>query len=238
VALAPGTRLGGYEILALIGSGGMGEVYRARDARLGRDVAVKILAAEFAGDRDRSGRFDHEARAAASLNHPNILAVYDVGTYDGTPYIVSELLDGETLRERVARGALAVRAALEIVSQLARGLAAAHGPGIVHRDLKPDNVFVTRDNLVKILDFGLAKSAPMAVAGMDVTRAPETLHGAVGTVLGFSGDLACVEAENRLRPNHWSELVNPHRRPVDSAIQLGRATSSPQLKPMFTGLFH
>jgi serine/threonine protein kinase/tetratricopeptide (TPR) repeat protein len=184
VTLGPGSRLGPYEILTLIGSGGMGKVYRARDPRLRRDVAIKVLPAEFSDDADRLRRFEQEARAAAALNHPNILAVYDIGTHDGSPYIVSELLDGETLRERLAGGTLAVRKAVEIVSQLTCGLAAAHAKGIVHRDLKPDNVFVTRDGRVKILDFGVAK---IASTGADVTRAPQTLD---GTVLGTVGYMA------------------------------------------------
>jgi serine/threonine protein kinase/tetratricopeptide (TPR) repeat protein len=187
VTLGPGSRLGPYEILTLIGSGGMGEVYRARDPPLSRDVAVKVLPAEFGADPDRVRRFEQEARAAAALNHPNILAVHDIGTHHGSPYIVSELLDGETLRERVARGALPVRKAVEVASQLVRGLAAAHERGIVHRDLKPDNVFVTRDGRVKILDFGLAKPAPVGAAAADVTRAPQTLE---GTVLGTIGYMA------------------------------------------------
>ena len=167
MSVAPGTRLGPYEILSLIGAGGMGEVYRARDPRLGRDVAIKVLPAAFSADPDRLRRFEQEARAAAALNHPNILAVYDIGTYDGAPYIVSELLDGETLRERLAPPAgatregvatsLPVHKSVDYGTQVARGLAAAHDKGIVHRDLKPENVFVTADGHVKILDFGLAK---------------------------------------------------------------------------------
>jgi serine/threonine protein kinase/tetratricopeptide (TPR) repeat protein len=184
VKLGSGSRLGPYEILTLIGSGGMGEVYRARDPRLGRDVAIKVLPAEFSADADRSRRFEQEARAAAALNHPNILAVHDIGTCDGSPYIVSELLDGDTLRERLAGGTLTVRRAVEIASQLVRGLAAAHERGIVHRDLKPDNVFLTRDGRVKILDFGIAKTAPVTA---DVTRALQTLE---GTVLGTVGYMA------------------------------------------------
>ena len=140
-----------------LGAGGMGEVYRARDPRLGREVAIKVLAPGVA-DAERLRRFEQEARAAAALNHPNILAVYDIGQHDGAPYIVSELLEGETLRERlIAGGALPLRKAIEYGVQIARGLAAAHEKGIVHRDLKPENVFVTRDGRVKILDFGLAK---------------------------------------------------------------------------------
>ncbi len=157
MALQPGSRLGPYEILAPIGAGGMGEVYRARDPRLGREVAIKVLPASFSNDADRLRRFEQEARAAGVLNHPNITAVHDIGTVDGAPYIVTELLDGETLRSRMAGGALAPRRAIDYAIQIAHGLAAAHGKGIVHRDLKPENLFVTKDGRVKILDFGLAK---------------------------------------------------------------------------------
>jgi len=187
MALSAGARLGVYEIGSPLGAGGMGEVYRARDPRLGRDVAIKVLPAEFNADVDRLRRFEQEARAAAALNHPNVLAVYDIGSHDGSPYIVSELLDGETLSARLAGGAVTVRKTIELVSQLVCGLAAAHAKGIVHRDLKPDNVFVTRDGRVKILDFGLAKTAPIAAGGADVTRAPQTLD---GTVLGTVGYMA------------------------------------------------
>ncbi|HTI38510.1 MAG TPA: protein kinase [Vicinamibacterales bacterium] len=159
MSLTTGTRLGPFEIVAPIGAGGMGEVFRARDARLGRDVAVKVLPSLFAADADRLRRFEQEARAAAALNHPNILVVYDVGTADGVPYVVSELLEGETLRHTLERGALTPRKAIECGVQIASGLAAAHDKGIVHRDLKPENVFVTKDGRVKILDFGLAKLA-------------------------------------------------------------------------------
>jgi serine/threonine protein kinase len=155
VALTPGTRLGEYEVKSLLGSGGMGEVYRARDARLGRDVAIKVLPL-LAANSDRLWRFEHEARAAAALNHPNILAVFQMGTYEGAPYLVSELLEGETLRELLKRGPLSVRKAIDYGMQIARGLAAAHEKGIVHRDLKPENLFVTKDGRAKILDFGLA----------------------------------------------------------------------------------
>jgi serine/threonine protein kinase len=129
VSLAPGSRLGAYEVLSLLGAGGMGEVYRARDARLGRDVAIKVLPAGVAADPERLQRFEQEARAAAALNHPNILAVYDIGQHDGAPYIVSELLEGETLRERLKGGALPVRKAVECAVQIAHGLAAAHEKG-------------------------------------------------------------------------------------------------------------
>jgi Tol biopolymer transport system component len=157
MALQPGTRIGPYEIKSLLGAGGMGEVFLAHDARLGRDVALKVLPAQFAADPDRLRRFEIEARAASQLNHPNILTVFDIGTDGGQPYVVAERLEGETLRERLGRGPLAEREALEIARQVARGLAAAHARGIVHRDLKPENLFLTRDGHVKILDFGLAK---------------------------------------------------------------------------------
>src|SRR6516225_586438 len=189
MGLSVGARLGVYEIGSPLGAGGMGEVYRARDPRLGREVAIKVLPAEFSADADRHRRFEQEARAAAALNHPNILAVYDIGTHDRSPYIVSELLDGQTLRERLKEGPLPVRHAVEYARQLTCGLVAAHAKGMVHRDLKPDNVFVTRDGRVKILDFGLAKTAPFAAGGGDVTRA-RTLG---GTVVGTVGYMAPEE---------------------------------------------
>jgi serine/threonine protein kinase len=151
----PGTRLGPFEIRAPLGAGGMGEVYRARDTRLDRDVAIKVLGSSFSPDG--LARFEQEARAAGNLNHPNLLALYDVGTHEGKPYLVSELLEGSTLRERLTERALPLPKVLDYAVQMTRGLAAAHEKGIVHRDLKPENVFVTRDGHVKILDFGLAK---------------------------------------------------------------------------------
>ncbi|HSB76828.1 MAG TPA: protein kinase [Terriglobales bacterium] len=155
--LEKGSRLGSYQILAPLGAGGMGEVYRARDTSLGRDVAIKILPASYSGDADRLRRFTQEAQAAAALNHPNILAIYQIGQERELTYIVSELLEGETLRERLRPGPLPVRKALDYALQVANGLAAAHDKGIVHRDLKPENIFVTGDGRVKVLDFGLAK---------------------------------------------------------------------------------
>src|SRR5712692_2980154 len=157
MALPAGTRLGPYEILSPLGVGGMGEVYRARDPRLGREVAIKVLPASLSQDPDRLRRFEQEARAAGALNHPNLTAVHDIGTHEGAPYVVEELLEGETLRSVLAGGRLSPRKAIEYGLQIAHGLAAAHEKGIVHRDLKPENVFVTRDGRVKILDFGLAK---------------------------------------------------------------------------------
>jgi serine/threonine protein kinase len=156
MSLSFGMRLGPYEVLALLGAGGMGQVYRARDSQLGRDVAIKVLA-NLATDPDRLRRFEQEARVAAALNHPNILAVYQLGVHQGAPYLVSELLEGETLREQIKRGPVPVRRAIDYGVQIARGLDAAHHKGIVHRDLKPENLFITRDERVKILDFGLAK---------------------------------------------------------------------------------
>jgi len=155
--LPPGARFGPYEIVSPIAAGGMGEVYRGRDTRLERDVAVKVLPRGVATDPERVRRFQLEARAAGVLNHPNVTALYDVGTHDGAPYVVSELLEGQTLRQRMDEGPIPVRKAFDYGVQIAHGLAAAHEKGIVHRDLKPENVFITRDGRVKILDFGLAK---------------------------------------------------------------------------------
>ena len=186
--LSAGFRLGPYEILAAIGSGGMGEVYRARDPRLARDVAIKILPSELATDADRLRRFEHEAQAAAGLNHPNILAVHDVGTVDGQPYIVSELLEGETLRDRLSTGPLPARKAIDCAGQLARGLSAAHERGIVHRDLKPENIFVDAGGRAKILDFGLAKLTerePALAGSVLPTKAPDTSPGVVLGTVGY-----------------------------------------------------
>jgi TolB-like protein/Flp pilus assembly protein TadD len=183
MALAPGTRLGPYEIESLIGSGGMGEVYRARDTRLHRQVAIKILPGSVP-DRQFRERFDREARAVAALSHPNIVAIYDVGTHDDTPYAATELLEGETLRSRIGASALPVRTAVDYAVQIARGLAAAHGRGIVHRDLKPDNVFVTPDNQIKILDFGLATQAAPGTSD-ESTRLGQTESGMVVGTVGY-----------------------------------------------------
>ncbi len=170
MSFAPGTRLGPYEIVAPLGAGGMGEVYRARDTRLRRDVATKVLPALFATDAERLRRFEQEARAAGALNHPNILAIYDIGTHDGAPYLITELLEGETLRDRLASGPLLLRKALDIAIQAARGVAAAHEKGIIHRDIKPANIFLTHDGRVKILDFGLAKLTQRDTSGLGETQ--------------------------------------------------------------------
>src|SRR5919108_178950 len=155
--LSSGTRLGPYEIIAKLGEGGMGEVYRAHDAKLNRDVAIKILPPELSTHPDALARFEREAQAVAALSHPNILAIHDFGHADGTSYAVMELLEGESMRQALASGAFTTRRAADYAIQIARGLAAAHDKGIVHRDLKPENVFITSDNRVKILDFGLAR---------------------------------------------------------------------------------
>jgi len=163
--VVPGTLLGPYQIKAPIGAGGMGEVYRAYDTRLHRDVAIKVLPPAFSKDPERLTRFKQEARAVAALNHPNILAIYDIGeNAQHAPYLVYELLEGETLRQSLIAGSMSERKARDYAAQLARGLAAAHSKNIVHRDLKPENIFITRDGLAKILDFGLARFSRVSIA--------------------------------------------------------------------------
>ena len=186
--LAAGTRLGSYEILSLLGAGGMGEVYRARDVRLDRFVALKVLAASVAGDPERRVRFEREAKIVATLSHANVLALYDVGDVDGVIFVVTELLDGESLRQRMAEGALPVRKAIDIAVQIARGLGAAHARGIVHRDLKPENVFVLPDGQIKVLDFGLARSIDGG-SGATATQTNMALTDP-GTVMGTVGYMA------------------------------------------------
>jgi serine/threonine protein kinase len=183
-----GTSIGPYEIISLIGAGGMGEVYRGRDSRLGRDVAIKVLPSSFAQDTDRLRRFEQEARATGLLNHPNILAVYDVGMNDGVPYLVSELLEGETLRDKLQEGPLSQRKAIEYAVQMTQGLSAAHEKGIVHRDLKPENIFITKDDRLKILDFGLAKLLlPKEASGDHSKLATIQKQTESGVVLGTVG---------------------------------------------------
>src|SRR5690349_8565940 len=186
MTITPGTRIGQYEIVPPIGAGGMGEVYRARDAALGRDVAIKVLPAAFAHDEDRLRRFVQEAQAAAALNHPNILAIYQIGQHSGAPFIVSELLEGETLRDHLHGGALVPRKAIDYAVQAARGLGAAHEKGIVHRDLKPENLFVTTDGRVKILDFGIAKLTGTSADDVDTME----VRTDAGSVLGTVGYMA------------------------------------------------
>jgi serine/threonine protein kinase len=186
--LASATRLGPYEIVAPIGAGGMGEVYRARDTRLDRIVAIKVLPASFANDADRLQRFEREPRVLSGLSHPNLLSIYDVGTEGETHYLVSEYLEGQSLGERMRGGLLPQRKVINYALQMAHGLAAAHEKGIIHRDLKPEIVFVTRDERVKILDFGLAKQARVAAStpdGATLTSANATMTGVVLGTVGF-----------------------------------------------------
>jgi len=186
--ISPATHLGRYEIRSLLGAGGMGEVYLARDPKINRDVAIKVIPAAFSADAERLRRFEQEAQAAGALNHPNILSIFDVDTHDGSPYVVSELLEGETVREQLHGAALPVRKAIEYALQIARGLTAAHEKGIVHRDLKPENLFVTKDGLVKILDFGLAKLIEPSNGSEALTELPTRKHNtAPGTVMGTVG---------------------------------------------------
>jgi eukaryotic-like serine/threonine-protein kinase len=206
MALNPGTKLGPYEVVAPAGAGGMGEVYRARDARLNRDVAVKVLPTEFSRDPDRLHRFQQEAQAVAALNHPNIMAIHDFGEHERSPYIVAELLEGETLRERLRGGALPTRKATDYAEQIARGLAAAHEKGIVHRDLKPENIFITRDGRVKILDFGLAKLARQE--GVPATDAATLVSQTEpGVVMGTVGYMSPEQVRGQTA-DHRSDLFS------------------------------
>jgi hypothetical protein len=185
--LTTGTRLGPYEIVSPLGAGGMGEVYRAKDTRLGRDVAVKVLPASFADDPDRRARFEREAQSIAALSHPNVVAIHDTGIHDGQIFVVMELLQGETLRERLGQGAMSTRKAVDIAVQIARGLGAAHGKGLVHRDLKPENIFLLDDGQVKILDFGLARQ----LSSSEHSGATQTVAATdPGTVMGTIGYMA------------------------------------------------
>ena len=189
MAVAAGTKLGPYEVLSPLGAGGMGEVYRARDSRLGREVAVKVLPAGYSNDPELLRRFEQEARATAALNHPNILALFDIARQDESPYIVSELLEGETLRGRLRGGALPVKTVIDYALQILRGLVAAHDRGIFHRDLKPENIFVTRTGQIKILDFGLAKLTMPESESIDTLSAGLTTEAATGrgAILGTMG---------------------------------------------------
>lgn len=193
MTIAPGTHLGPYEIASQIGAGGMGVVYRAKDNRLGREVAIKVLPPAFAEDAERLRRFEQEARTTSSLSHSNILSVFDTGIHEGSPYLVMELLDGENLREKMDGHALPVRKAIEIARGVAEALAAAHGKGIIHRDIKPENIFLTKDGRVKVLDFGLAKYRELALGNNQSnlpTRAFESGETGAGTLLGTVGYMA------------------------------------------------
>ena len=197
MSLPAGAKLGPYTIAAPIGAGGMGEVYRARDERLKRDVAIKVLPATFSQDADRLRRFEQEAQTAGGLNHPNITAVYDLGSHEGAPYIVTELLEGETLRARLSGGAINVRKATDYAVQIAKGLAAAHEKGIIHRDLKPENLFLTNDGRVKILDFGLAKLTQLEAGTGPQTNLPTAAGTEPGVVMGTLGYMSPEQVKGK-----------------------------------------
>jgi len=199
-----GTKLGSFEIVSRIGAGGMGEVWRAKDAKIGREVAIKVLPASLVTDADRLQRFEQEARAAGTLNHPNLVTIYELGTHDGAPFIAMELLEGETLRDKLDRGAIPVRKSIEYAVQIANGLAAAHEKGIVHRDLKPENIFAMPDGRIKILDFGLAKLTAPADVPDDQTAKRGT---APGTVMGTAGYMS-PEQVLALDVDHRSDIFS------------------------------
>lgn len=205
---SPGTKVGRYEIRSKIGEGGMGEVYRARDEKLNRDVAIKVLPVSFADNQDRLQRFEQEAQAAGTLTHPNILAVYDVGMHDGAPYVVSELLEGESLRDLLTHRRLSARKAIDYAIQIAHGLAAAHEKGIIHRDIKPDNLFVTNDERVKILDFGLAKlTQPASDPEAQTDIATRRVHTNPGAVMGTAGYMS-PEQVRATTVDHRSDIFS------------------------------
>ncbi|MGH9955584.1 MAG: protein kinase domain-containing protein [Pyrinomonadaceae bacterium] len=208
MTLANGTRLGRYEIRSQLGAGGMGEVYLARDPKINRDVAIKVLPASFSSDGDRLRRFEQEVEATGKLNHPNILAVYDVETHDGSPYVVYELLEGETLRERLSGGALSTRKALDYAAQIAQGLTAAHAKGIIHRDLKPENIFITNDGRIKILDFGLAKLIePTQITEAQTELLTRKANTDPGSVMGTVGYMS-PEQVRAQRVDHRSDIFS------------------------------
>src|ERR1051326_1432007 len=199
MAMQVGTQLGSLELTALVGKGGMGEVYRARDAKLKRDVAVKILPPEFSRDPDRATRFQHEAEVLASLNHPNIAAIYDVQEAEAARFLVLELVEGETLAERIGRGPIPLDETIEIAKGICEALEAAHEKGIVHRDLKPGNVKITPDGTVKVLDFGLAKAFSIDPARSDPSESPtlSAIGTLQGTILGTAGYMSPEQARGR-----------------------------------------
>ncbi len=198
MSLEPGHRLGPYEIVAPLGAGGMGEVYRARDPRLERDVAIKVLPEHFLEDADSLSRFQSEAKAIASLSHPNIVAIHDTGQEGKRLYVVTELLEGETMRSRLRQGPLGVRKAAEHAARVAEGLAAAHEKGIVHRDIKPENLFLLNDGRVKILDFGLARQDPLLAGTGDLSSSPTAARPTnPGAMIGTVGYLAPEQAQGR-----------------------------------------
>src|ERR1017187_7162000 len=207
MTLAAGTRLGPYEILSPLGAGGMGEVYRARDKKLDRDVAIKVLPDSVAADPDTLARFEREALAVAALSHPNILSIFDFGTHNGASYAVMELLEGEALRGRLDAGPIPQKQAVDYALQVSKGLSAAHEKGIVHRDLKPENLFVTKDGHVKILDFGLAKRAEKDTTGTETSAPTEFKHTGPGVVMGTMAYMS-PEQVRGLPLDHRSDIFS------------------------------
>ncbi len=205
--MEPGTKLGPYEITEQLGAGGMGEVYLAQDTRLGRKVAIKVLPAEFASDPERLARFEQEARAAAALNHPHIAVVHDIGTEGDTHFMVQEYLEGDTLREPLGKGALPLKKALGLATEIAEALAAAHAAGIIHRDLKPENIFVTKEGHAKVLDFGLAKLTEVAAGSPGgATQSPTMMGTVAGQVMGTAGYMAPEQVEGSDKIDHRADL--------------------------------
>src|SRR5712691_8112009 len=207
MTLAAGTLLGPYEILSPLGKGGMGEVYRARDKKLDREVAVKVLPQSVAADPDTLARFEREAKAVAALSHPNILAIHDFGNQDGIAYAVTELLEGETLRGKLDTGPIPQKQAVDYALQVAKGLSAAHEKGIVHRDLKPENLFVSKDGHVKILDFGLAKRVEAVAPGKETSAPTGSGHTEPGTVMGTAGYMSPEQVKG-LQVDHRSDIFS------------------------------
>jgi serine/threonine protein kinase/Tol biopolymer transport system component len=206
MTLVPGARLGPYEIVASLGTGGMGEVYRARDSRLRRELAVKVLPSSVAGDTGFLARFQSEARAASALNHPNIVTIHDIGTADGLSYILMELIDGRTLRQLLDGGPPPLKKTLQIAAQVAEGLAAAHARGIVHRDLKPENLMISKDGVVKILDFGLAKTTPLYAGRAEATASYQAAATEPGSVMGTVGYMSPEQASGRSLDFHSDQF--------------------------------
>ena len=211
MTLTTGTRLGPYEIVGPLGAGGMGEVHRATDARLGRDVAIKSLSAEFAHDPERLSRFEREAKLLASLSHPNIAGIHGLEEVDGALYLVLEFVEGETLAERLSRGPLPLDEAIEVAKQIAAGVEAAHESGVIHRDLKPGNVMLTASGAVKVLDFGLAKSGMAECSGSNpsLSASPTMTHAETqaGVILGTAAYMSPEQARGRAldkRTDIWS----------------------------------
>ena len=224
MSLSAGTRLGPYEILAPLGAGGMGEVFRARDTKLDREVAVKVLPAHLTSNPDALARFEREAKAVAALSHPNILAIFDFGAHDGVSYAVTELLEGETLRGKLDGSTVTQRQAVDWCLQIAKGLSAAHGKGVVHRDLKPDNVFVSNDGHVKILDFGLAKRVDAAAE--DQTNAPTGTGATPSPERSWARWATCRRSRSAGCPSTTAPTSSPSARSSTSCSRAGRRSSA------------